>query len=73
MKGFGRPTGTLVDWVDSGHRGQNVGGAFYISALNADVYDAYDRDLWLEMLNDWGWQLDPSTAPAWYSGATERD
>lgn|GEM_PF-677525 len=45
---------------------------YYASGLNPYYYETYDRRIFSETLNDWGWFGDPSAAPAWFSGALGR-
>jgi hypothetical protein len=33
----------------------------------ANSYSVYDRALFVDTLNDWGWRRGNDTAPAWYS------
>jgi hypothetical protein len=33
-----------------------------------ESYCAYDRDLFVDTLNDWGWRGGTDAAPVWYSG-----
>ncbi len=42
--------------------------SLYFSSLNPDVYGTFDRDLFIETLNDWGWFGAESNQPAWYTG-----
>src|SRR5437762_13929916 len=37
------------------------------SCLGRTGYTKYDRALWIQMLDDWGFWGEPSSAPAWYS------
>jgi hypothetical protein len=39
----------------------------YVSRL-ADSYATFDRKLFIETLNDWGWFAQDRAAPHWYTG-----
>ena len=41
-------------------------GAF--GSILADPYRSYERGLWIDTLNDWGWKAD-GAPPTWYTGA----
>jgi hypothetical protein len=40
----------------------------YCSSVS-ESYSVYDRELFIDTLNDWGWHGDPACAPDWYTGA----
>jgi hypothetical protein len=40
----------------------------FVSLLDEDSYSSYDRSLFIETLNDWGWFGDPDRVPEWYTG-----
>ncbi|NOX84482.1 MAG: hypothetical protein GXO86_00725 [Chlorobi bacterium] len=42
-------------------------GNFFISGLNPYHYDRYNRERFIQTLNDWGWSGE-GTPPAWFSG-----
>jgi len=77
LKGFGsRRNGILYV------RGRGVTGGYKGTELLHEVYDLgygvihvmgdkyadYDRSMFVDELNDWGWQGDPIAAPDWYTG-----
>jgi hypothetical protein len=43
-----------------------VGDDYGESCLGRNGYQKYTRDVWIEMLCDWGFWGDSSSAPAWY-------
>jgi len=45
---------------------------YFCSALNPHSYEPYDRKLYVETLNDWGWFGLQKDIPAWFSGALEK-
>jgi hypothetical protein len=69
VREFGRPRGTLCaarqDSVELRQEAEQHG--MFFSILGAS-YLVYDRELFIDTLNDWGWH---STAdpPSWYTGA----
>jgi hypothetical protein len=60
--------GTVVLSLDSPDRERLRGVAqrsgYYYSLL-AHTYDRFDRDLFIETLNDWGWKGDKADRPEW--------
>jgi hypothetical protein len=43
------------------------GDGYAESCLGRTGYTRYDRAFWIEMLNDWGFWGERSSAPSWYS------
>ena len=41
---------------------------YYCSALNFEHYKNYDRQYFIDTLNDWGYFGDASKKPHWYTG-----
>jgi hypothetical protein len=41
---------------------------FYCSGVYPESYCRYDRQRFIDTLNDWVWFGHPSKAPAWYTG-----
>jgi hypothetical protein len=39
------------------------------SSILMDTYERYDRQLFVDTLDDWGWFGDRESVPDWYSGA----
>lgn len=70
---FGSDGGTIVDFRGSGpgsgavHRYAGAHGCYY-SQIYFDVYCAFDRSLWEETLNDWGWYGPLAETPTWFTG-----
>jgi hypothetical protein len=73
---FGSPKGILVlvikppDFKDdeqakacAEHHG------YWVSSLNADAYSSYNRDEFINMLDDWQYFGSPQESPSWYTGA----
>ena len=65
--GFGSARGTLVDWMGSGNS-HATADTFYVSCVDPKAYGSYDRRLFQETLDYWGWAGDLSSAPGWYTG-----
>jgi hypothetical protein len=42
---------------------------FALSALAPSCYEPYDREQYIDTLNDWGWFGPEETRPSWYTGA----
>jgi hypothetical protein len=65
---FGGPHGTLIRLIDDESNDADADGP-YRSRLNPEVYGTYDRGLWIETLQDWGWFGPRELRPDWYSTA----
>jgi len=71
VRGFGAKIGTLLclsnEWQSlSALRGEQ--GGYYVSGLYPG-YGRYDRQQWIDTLNDWGWHGD-GAPPSWYTGVS---
>jgi hypothetical protein len=67
---FGCPRGTVIagrHCVDDFFDVSDALG-YYSSGLSPFYYEAYDRERFVETLNDWGWFGPPALAPEWFSG-----
>jgi len=42
---------------------------FFCSQINASIYGQYERDVFIEVLNDWGWMRKDKTPPDWLAAA----
>jgi hypothetical protein len=68
---FGGANGIVVAPVHSPEAIQlreATSGTDYYFSLLASTYEHYDRDLFVDTLNDWGWKGDPGQEPSWYTG-----
>ena len=69
VHGFGSTCGTLVglpdDWETLGNVAEEHG--FYFSYLYPP-YESYERQHFIDTLDDWGWAGDETKAPVWYTG-----
>jgi hypothetical protein len=67
---FGSPQGVVIVGLSAGSEVRDLArsGDRYVSVVNEEAYRRYDRDLFVETLNDWGWHGDPARAPDWYTG-----
>jgi hypothetical protein len=66
---FGSSKGTIVWPLDELYSGQTETAAeqgYFYSYLSPD-YESYDRDAFIEALNDWGWSGE-GQPPDWYRG-----
>lgn len=69
VPGFGAPAGAVVAFVDDapvGFEGAAKRHGLYWSKLG-NSYLRYERELFIDTLNDWGWFGDGSP-PDWYTG-----
>ena len=71
VHGFGSPAGTLLvttaeESTPLAHAARSAG--YFASLLNPDAYRRYDRELFIETLNDWGY-FGSEHPPSWYTGA----
>ena len=65
---FGGPKGTIAASLDDTADFKELTElGFYCSAL-ADSYSTYDRDLFVDTLNDWGFFGKINEKPSWYTG-----
>ena len=66
---FGSPMGMLVivglHYDDHVRVAQQQGYGY--SCFSEDS-QSYDRDSFIDVLNDWGWSDSPNSVPAWYTG-----
>ena len=67
---FGAPSGALIlsryDSDDVDQAGDAAG--YYVSGLSPYHYERYDRAVFIDTLNDWGWCGPPERVPAWFTG-----
>ncbi len=71
--GFGQRNGTIIFSADDMtyfNIPEKYG--YYCSALNPASYATYDRQLFIDTLDDWGYFGDPLNKPDWYSGKVWR-
>jgi hypothetical protein len=64
---FGGPNGTIVGNQDSEWGGIRKQLGYYYSNL-FPVYRTYDRQHFIDTLNDWGWFGENGKEPPWYTG-----
>jgi hypothetical protein len=68
VHGFGRSRGTLVRVMQLGEfPGSSPLDEDYLVAKLGGRFAAYDRDLWMRTLTDWGWhpEANPRERPSW--------
>jgi hypothetical protein len=63
---FGSPRGTLVT---SMHAPRPQVSGYFVSGVNPGLYATYDRQSFVDALEDWGWYGEGSP-PAWYTGVS---
>ncbi len=70
IKAFGSPNGTLVclpeQWDDLGYDSLAEEYGYYCSGLYPVSYSQYNRERFIDTLNDWSWFGDESKTPRWY-------
>ena len=66
---FGAPGGALVcsfqNWPSL--KEPVEGHGYFLSGLNPDSYSRYDRQHFIDTLEDWGW-FGKGARPSWYTG-----
>ncbi len=74
IENFGSPLGALIcaleQWREFGPVAQKHG--YFCSGLNLSIYSKYNREKFIETLNDWGWFGKTEERPEWYSEISER-
>lgn len=67
---FGSRAGTVVIGIgkeSSSLQEATASAGYFFSALNLDCYDRYDRQLFIDTLNDWRY-FGLAPPPSWYTG-----
>jgi hypothetical protein len=74
MPGFGCPAGTVIVGPESaaGTLQAAEAAGYYTSVLTPHHYETYERERFMETLNDWGWYVRPADAPFWFAGGFYR-
>ena len=72
IRKFGSNNGTLLclpaQWDDEGFAEVAEAAGFYCSGLYPESYSQYERQRFIDTLNDWGWFDKESNIPEWYTG-----
>ncbi len=72
VKDFGSKLGTLIDSMNLDNRNELIKEAsereYYYSAINLESYKNYNRQLFIDTLNDWGYFGKEEEKPEWYTG-----
>jgi hypothetical protein len=71
IKKFGNSHGTIIISINDDFKSffqEAETAGYYCSALNPLSYSKYNREIFVETLNDWGWYGDEDRKPTWYSG-----
>jgi hypothetical protein len=63
---FGGSIGTLISVEPSADLYPSVGEGYGVSYISYRCCSKYKREVWVELLDDWGFLGEPSLAPAWY-------
>ncbi|MCX6602279.1 MAG: hypothetical protein NTV52_01650 [Acidobacteria bacterium] len=64
---FGGPKGTIAGALESYLNDSPTRLGYYFSSLFPS-YRVYERQLFIDTLNDWGWFGGEDRAPDWYTG-----
>ncbi|MGH9665213.1 MAG: hypothetical protein ACRD9L_12380, partial [Bryobacteraceae bacterium] len=64
---FGGPKGTVVGNLDHSLNDIRKKHGYYASNLSSS-YETYDRKLFIDTLDDWGWFGEKEKQPPWYTG-----
>jgi hypothetical protein len=67
MLDFGGPKGLVVGNQESEFGGARKANGYYYSNLYPG-YRRYDRQLFMDTLNDWQWFGEKGAEPTWYTG-----
>ena len=74
IEGFGSKLGTLIITLDDfTHFDLPEEHGYYCSALNLKSYSKYNREDFIDTLEDWQYFGDPHLKPNWYSGKYENE
>jgi hypothetical protein len=66
---FGNKMGTVIFLKDDKLNLELIKAlGYYYSIVNPNAYSKYDRDFFIETLNDWGFYGDELNKPTWYTG-----
>jgi hypothetical protein len=69
VENFGSQKGIIIMSIFKMHGLKAIKeNGFSFSALSFKTYSIYDRKLFIDKLNDWGYFGDLSETPEWYSG-----
>ncbi len=70
VKDFGSVMGTIVMPMDVEQEvlSKIRKTGYFLSRLNPESYCKYDRELFIDTLNDWGYFGPASKRPGWYTG-----
>ncbi len=64
---FGCENGTLIGSADTCPEGNSLERDYFLSLLG-DGYGQYDRQMFVDTLNDWQWFGKEVEKPVWYTG-----
>ena len=73
VKYFGTELGTvIVDMDDFDVVEDQIPKTYYCSGLNPEAYNKYDRNEFIDTLEDWGWFGPKEKRPPWYTDKYRR-
>ena len=68
---FGSPAGTVVIGRHASSARARVmaeARGMFLSMVDERAFSEYERTLFIDTLNDWGWHGEENDAPRWYTG-----
>ena len=69
VKKFGRKKGTLISThTDFRDNSMPSDKDYYFSIINENQYSKFDKALFIETLEDWGYYGKADTVPKWFKG-----
>jgi len=70
IKHFGWVKGTIIFDMNEYHELPDIPelSGYCCSSLNPEVYGEYDREEFIDTLEDWGYFGESESKPAWYEG-----
>jgi hypothetical protein len=68
IKDFGSPNGMIITRIGCEINPTGIENKELFHSFLSDSYEVYDRELFVDTLNDWGYYGKPSQKPDWYHG-----
>jgi hypothetical protein len=71
IENFGGKLGTLLTGIDNSHLlnfTEFKSESYYLSCINEFSYEKFEKSLFIDTLNDWGWFGPEYEKPSWYTG-----
>uniref|UniRef100_UPI00404AD330 hypothetical protein n=1 Tax=Gelidibacter sp. TaxID=2018083 RepID=UPI00404AD330 len=68
IKDYGSPNGMIITRIGCEINPSEIEDKELFHSFLSDTYEVYDRELFVDTLNDWGYYGEPSQKPDWYNG-----